>query len=65
MAPRLIKSVFIAYEITWNHYMMLTPRTYRKFKMVNEIYTRPDLSVSCEEGHSTILLAHYIFNKVI
>ena len=27
--------------------------------MADEVST--DLSVACEEGHSTILLAHYIF----
>ena len=41
--------------------MMLTPRTYRKFKIVDKDSRSTDLSVSGEEGHSTNLLALYIF----
>ena len=33
----------------------------RKFKIVDEDSHSTDLSVSGEEGHSTILLAHYVF----
>ena len=41
--------------------MMLTPRTYPKFKTVDEDSHSTDFSVSGEEGHSTILLVHYFF----
>ena len=33
----------------------------RKSKIVNEDSHSTDLSVAGEEGHSTILLAHYVF----
>ena len=38
---------------------LLDQRLQRKFKMVDEDSHSTDLSVSVEEGHSTILLAHY------